>query len=218
MAAADETMPDRVMIFAAGAPLAADVEETCLRLRLPVVAAIRNRPGAVFTLESTRLIEADALPHDVLGIPFVCALFTPGNRGAAVAEAVRLGLRAAAPLIDPSAIVARSAQWGEGCYVNAGVLVGAACRFGRFVLLNRGASIGHHAVVGDHVSIGPGAVLAGEIVVGDAVLIGVGAVVCPGVRIGSGAVIAPGAVVRRDVPAAMLVAGNPARVVGGKPR
>lgn len=44
-------------------------------------------------------------------------------------------------------------------------------------------------------------------------MIGVGCVICPGVRIGAGAVIAPGAVVRRDVPAAMLVAGNPARVL-----
>ena len=125
----------------------------------------------------------------------------------------RVELNPAAPLLDPTAILSPSAIWGEGCYVNIGVLVGAACRFGRFVLVNRGAGIGHHAEIGAFVAIGPGAILAGQVVVGDAAMIGAGAVICPGIRIGAGAVVAPGAVVRRDVAAGTLVAGNPARAV-----
>jgi acetyltransferase-like isoleucine patch superfamily enzyme len=43
--------------------------------------------------------------------------------------------------------------------------------------------------------------------------IGAGALLLPGIQVGERAVVAAGAVVTRDVPAAMVVAGVPARVV-----
>lgn len=43
--------------------------------------------------------------------------------------------------------------------------------------------------------------------------IGAGAVILPGLVIGKGAMVGAGSVVTRDVPAGMLVLGNPARVV-----
>ena len=49
------------------------------------------------------------------------------------------------------------------------------------------------------------------VVIGDRVFIGANAVIQMGVTIGDGAVVAAGAVVSRDVPAAVLVAGVPAR-------
>jgi len=49
--------------------------------------------------------------------------------------------------------------------------------------------------------------------IGDDVWIGGGAVVCPGVRIGAGAVIGAGSVVTSDIPANVLAAGNPCRVL-----
>lgn len=51
------------------------------------------------------------------------------------------------------------------------------------------------------------------VTIGDDVWIGGGAVICPGVTIGSGAVIGAGSVVTRDVPPAVLAAGNPCRVI-----
>ena len=47
----------------------------------------------------------------------------------------------------------------------------------------------------------------------DDVWVGAGAIITDGVRIGSGSVVAAGAVVTKDVPARMVVAGVPARVV-----
>ena len=45
------------------------------------------------------------------------------------------------------------------------------------------------------------------------VWIGGSAVLCPGVTIGEGSVIGAGAVVTKDVPARVVVAGNPARMI-----
>lgn len=54
---------------------------------------------------------------------------------------------------------------------------------------------------------------AAPISIGRNVWIGGGAIVLPGVTIGDDAVIGAGAVVTRDVPAACVAVGNPARVV-----
>ena len=51
------------------------------------------------------------------------------------------------------------------------------------------------------------------ITVGDDVWFGGGAIVLPGVTIGSGSVIGAGSVVTRDIPAGVLAAGNPCRVL-----
>ena len=53
---------------------------------------------------------------------------------------------------------------------------------------------------------------ARPIVIGDNAWIGGMAVICPGVTIGKDAVVGAGAVVTKDVPAAMIAVGNPARV------
>ncbi len=56
-------------------------------------------------------------------------------------------------------------------------------------------------------------ITAEGIIIEDDVWIGAGAIVTDGVHVGQGAVIAAGAVVTKDVPAHMLVAGVPARVI-----
>ena len=51
------------------------------------------------------------------------------------------------------------------------------------------------------------------ITVGANAWLGGGVIVCPGVTIGGAAVLGAGSVVTRDVPARVLAAGNPARVI-----
>lgn len=52
------------------------------------------------------------------------------------------------------------------------------------------------------------------VVIEDEVWIGFNATILKGVRIGKGAIVQPGAVVIKDVPAGVIVAGNPAQTVG----
>jgi maltose O-acetyltransferase len=54
---------------------------------------------------------------------------------------------------------------------------------------------------------------AEPIALGDNVWLGGGVVVCPGVTIGDDTVVGAGAVVTRDLPAGVVAAGNPARVL-----
>jgi maltose O-acetyltransferase len=51
------------------------------------------------------------------------------------------------------------------------------------------------------------------VTIGDDVWLGGGAIVCPGATIGAGAVIGAGSVVAGAVPAGVLAAGNPCRVI-----
>ncbi|HEY0613799.1 MAG TPA: hypothetical protein VGC96_04120 [Candidatus Elarobacter sp.] len=204
--------PRRIVLFGAGSPLVADYEETCARLGLTIVAAVRNVAGPVYA-ERAPIAGVASLRPDQLAVPCVVPLFTPRNRAAAAGEAAALGFTFADALVDPTAIVASTSAAGLGTFVNAGCIVGASARFAEHVLVNRGASIGHHAMLEAFVSVGPGAVVAGNVTIETGASIGAGAVVLPKRRIGAHAVVGAGAVVVHDVAPGTTVIGNPARVL-----
>lgn len=55
--------------------------------------------------------------------------------------------------------------------------------------------------------------LAAPVKIGNNVWIGAGAIVCPGVTIGDGTTIGAGSVVVKDIPANVVAAGNPCRII-----
>ncbi len=66
-------------------------------------------------------------------------------------------------------------------------------------------------------SVAPLDAKTAAITIADDVFIGMNTLILKGVTIGAGAVVGAGSVVRRDVPDRVIVAGNPAQVVGELP-
>lgn len=101
---------------------------------------------------------------------------------------------------------------GERCSVNEGVFILGQCQIqiGNDVTLSARSMLidsGLDFQSSEHRHID------GYIVIEDGVWIGAGAIVLPRVSVGKGSVVGAGSVVTRDVPAGVLVAGNPARVI-----
>lgn len=205
-----------MILFGIRSPLIVEVEETLARLEIAVSAAVsvNDVPRMLDRKRIVDLAEFTAPPDG----RFIATAFQPQRRGELIEQARALGLVLAPPLIDPTAILPRSARIGDGSFINAGAVIGGATILGEAVLVNRAASIGHHVLLGDRVTIGPGATLAGDIRVGTDSVIGAGAVIQPDVRIGANVIISAGAVVRKHVPDNSLVSGNPAMVKPFKPR
>ncbi|HLN62366.1 MAG TPA: sugar O-acetyltransferase [Symbiobacteriaceae bacterium] len=113
------------------------------------------------------------------------------------------------------------------------------CDYGSHISIGMGTFINfdcvildcHRVTIGERVLVGPrvqiyaathpmewqerikGPMMGAPVTIGDHVWIGGGSIICPGVTIGENAVIAAGSVVVHDVPANVLVGGNPARVI-----
>lgn len=104
---------------------------------------------------------------------------------------------------------------GEGFYANFGCVLLDVRRvaFGRNCLLGPGVHVyaATHPLSAEERATG---LEYGEpVTVGDDVWIGGRAVLNPGVTVGDGSVIASGSVVSEDIPAGVVVGGNPAEIV-----
>ncbi len=117
------------------------------------------------------------------------------------------------PLVHPQAFVANSAELGAGTQVMALAVVAAEARLGAACIINHKASVDHECEIGDGVHVAPGATLCGCVVVEPFAFIGAGSIVLPRLRIGRDSIVGAGSVVTRDVPAGVVVAGNPARIL-----
>ena len=187
-----------VTLFGVGSPIIVDVEESCLRAGWTISVGIQNVPSFVHASDSVPI--RVVTPELRVAGPVVLPLFSPANRRSAWQHAGSLGATEFPALLDPTAILPRRIDIGEGVYINAGCTLGACARLGRFALINRGACLGHHLELGEFASIGPGAVIAGQVTIGDGAMIGAGAVILPGINIGAGCVVGAGVVIDADVP------------------
>lgn len=113
------------------------------------------------------------------------------------------------------------------------------CDYGENIAIGPGAFLNFNAVIldvcpvaiGAAAQLGPGVQLlaadhprdpatrrsgresGAPVTVGDNAWIGAGAIVCPGVTVGDDSIVGAGSVVTRDVPAGVVAAGVPCRVV-----
>lgn len=123
--------------------------------------------------------------------------------------------------IEPGALIRDHVEIGENAVIMMGAVINIGAVIGAGTMIDMNAVVGGRAIVGRQCHIGAGAVLAGVIepasakpvTIHDHVLVGANAVVIEGVEVGENAVVAAGAVVIDDVPANVVVAGCPAKIV-----
>ena len=200
--------------------------------RTPVRVFVRERQGAEVDYGSARvfgmgdkvvfgdwgelgpLLEAQA--QDIEDLEVEC---DRRNSGVPL-----LDIRGANARIEPGAIIREQVEIGDNAVIMMGAIINIGAVVGAGTMIDMGAVLGGRALVGARCHVGAGAVLAGVIepasatpvVVEDDVMIGANAVVLEGCRIGAGSVVAAGAIVTQDVPAGVVVAGCPARVIKEK--
>jgi sugar O-acyltransferase (sialic acid O-acetyltransferase NeuD family) len=123
------------------------------------------------------------------------------------------GGKLCAPVVHPSAQIARGASIGDGTVVMAGAVINADACIGKNVIVNSGAIIEHDCIIGDAVHVAPGATLCGGVRIGDGTLVGAGAVIHPNRQIGHNVTIGAGATVLDNLPDEITVAGTPAKQI-----
>lgn len=128
------------------------------------------------------------------------------------------------------------AEIGEDCYIEPPLHAnwgGKFAHFGNHVHAGTNLTLGDdtHIYVGDDTRIGPNVTIAtsgypiqpelrkqgyqynAQIIIGKNCWIGAGTIIQPGVMIGDNAVIVAGSVVASDIPANVVAAGNPCKVL-----
>lgn len=168
----------------------------------------RPAPGA--THAGLPVFWVDELPFGPADCWLVAGIVSTRRRDF-VEGMVRRGYRLAS-VVHPSASLSRRAQVGEGCVINAGVVISSNTRIEPNVILNRGCLIGHDNLIHSFCTLGPGANVAGAVEIGEGAYIGLGAVIRDHVTIGAEAVVGAGAVVVKSVASNVLVTGVPAQV------
>lgn len=109
----------------------------------------------------------------------------------------------------------KNVRLGKGVFVNSNVNFGgiAPVTIGRYSLISPNVQLLTVTHPVDPTERQQWAFWAKPITIGENVWIGASVIVCAGVTIGDHSVIGAGSVVTRDIPACVLAAGNPCRVI-----
>ena len=146
----------------------------------------------------------------VLAVPGGPASFRSRRQ---VIEALSIAADRFAQVIHPAAHVSPLARVGRNVLIMAGVVITSDAVIGDHVCILPNTVVHHGAAIGDWSLVGSNVAVAGGSVIGNNCYIGSGANIINGVTVGDGALVGLGSNVIRDIPAATVVAGNPARPV-----
>ena len=152
------------------------------------------------------------------------------STGAIVFAGARIGERV---ILGDQSCVRERVTIGDDVVLGRGTLVENDTTIGAMTKIQAEAYITAHSTLEEHVFVAPCVVTTNDDFMGRTerrhdliegptirrgARIGGGAVLCPGVEVGEDAFVGAGAVVTKDVPARVVVVGNPARVLRDVPQ
>ena len=150
-----------------------------------------------------------------LNTPYLATIGYAQGRSEMVARAQAVGIIPCAPIIHHRANVSAHASVGDGSIVFQFASLSALSQVGDHCYVSLCANLGHDSVLGDYSTLLPYVHVAGDCVIGERVQFGSGSRILAGLTVGDGATIGAGAVVTKDVAAGEIVAGIPAKPMGG---
>ena len=118
-----------------------------------------------------------------------------------------------ATLIDPSVMISKRVDIGEGSIICAGTIITVDISIGNHVIINLDCTIGHDDIIHDFVTIYPSVNVSGNVVIGECAELGTGMQIIQGKSIGRESIIGAGAVVIRDIPEKCTAVGSPAKPI-----
>lgn len=114
---------------------------------------------------------------------------------------------------DPSAIVSKKADIGEGTFIGKRAVINSGVIIGKMCIINTGAIVEHDCNIGEFTHIAVGGIVCGGTWVGKETLLGANSTVIQNVRIGENVIVGAGAMVNRDLKDSCTAAGVPARII-----
>ncbi len=143
----------------------------------------------------------------------VCAVGSTSTRRKIVKNLKKNSHIKFATLIDPSVILSKSVEIGEGCIICMGSIMTVDIYIGNHVIINPGCTIGHDATISDYVTVYPSVNISGSVTVEEASEIGVGTQIIQGKKIGTETIVGAGSVIIRNLPARCTAVGVPAKII-----
>lgn len=116
-----------------------------------------------------------------------------------------------ATLIDPSVLISKRVNIGEGSVICAGTIVTVDVEIGNHVIINLDCTIGHDARVNDFVTLYPSVNVSGNTVLGECTELGTGMQIIQGKKVAPGTIIGAGSVVVKNIEESGTYIGVPAR-------
>lgn len=114
-------------------------------------------------------------------------------------------------VVHPRAIISPHSKIGVGTAILANSVICAEVEISDHVIILQNTVVNHHSKIDDFATLSSGITLLGYTRVGRNAFVGGAAAVRPYITIGDGALVGMASVVVKDVPADIVVAGNPAK-------
>lgn len=151
-------------------------------------------------------------------IPDASVLAVPGSptsyqRRKSIIESLGLQTSRFATILHPSVNVARDAIIGHNTVIMSNVVISCGVSIGNHCILLPNSVISHDSVVDNYCCLGSNISISGSVHVGPSCYIGSGTKMREHVKIGAGSLVGLGSNVISDVPAGIVVAGSPAKIL-----